>query len=56
MQHLLLYKLGIHRVLLLIFSLFIASLIEPKAWSVYLGSVVIGYGASGNSFLIYMSI
>ncbi|XP_015765862.1 PREDICTED: UNC93-like protein MFSD11 [Acropora digitifera] len=26
--------------------LFIASLIEPYAWSVYLGSVIIGYGAS----------
>lgn len=28
------------------YALFIASLIQPKAWSVYLGSVVIGYGAS----------
>ncbi|XP_078349107.1 UNC93-like protein MFSD11 isoform X2 [Oculina patagonica] len=28
------------------YALFIASLIQPKAWSVYLGSVIIGYGAS----------
>ncbi|XP_067043795.1 UNC93-like protein MFSD11 isoform X2 [Acropora muricata] len=28
------------------YALFIASLIEPYAWSVYLGSVIIGYGAS----------
>jgi len=39
--------------LLLIFSLFIASLIQPKAWSVYLGSVVIGYGASGNFLCLF---
>jgi len=29
--------------------LFIASLIEPRAWSVYFGSVIIGYGASSKS-------
>nr|XP_058962648.1 UNC93-like protein MFSD11 isoform X1 [Pocillopora verrucosa] len=28
------------------YALFIASLIEPMAWSVYTGSVIIGYGAS----------
>ena len=41
---------------LLIFSLFIASLIQPKAWSVYLGSVVIGYGASGNFLCLYLNM
>lgn len=40
----------------LIFSLFIASLIQPKAWSVYLGSVVIGYGASGNFLCFYFNV
>ncbi|XP_073245430.1 UNC93-like protein MFSD11 isoform X3 [Porites lutea] len=28
------------------YALFIASLIEPRAWSLYLGSIIIGYGAS----------
>ena len=37
--------------ILLSFSLFIASLIEPMAWSVYTGSVIIGYGASGKLLL-----
>lgn len=40
----------------MIFSLFIASLIQPKAWSVYLGSVVIGYGASGNFLCFYFNV
>ena len=35
--------------------LFIASLIEPKAWSLYLASVIIGYGASSELNVILMN-
>ncbi len=42
--------------LMLYSSLFIASFLKPMTWALYVGSVLVGVGAAGNSGYIIVTM